>query len=472
MNTTTVLKKTHYNTQLMNRNTRHIIALAITLLLCSVALAQEPTGVTIGGSVFGGGNLNTVAGNTSVLIEKSDAVVTGDVYGGGALADVGTVAGESSATTHVVDILDGHVNGNVYGGGLGQKASTGVEAIAASVNGTVEVNIGKAISGSGFATTVSGEATILGSVYGCNNLNGSPKDNVTVNIYKTAHDEKNAATYTESDRTYALAAVYGGGNQAHYEPAADKQTTVHVWTCDNTIEYLYGGGNAANVGNSTTNSAAELIIDGGRILWVFGGGNGYSSTDNHTDPTQPNYNPGAYIYGNATSTFHGGYINYFFGGSNEYGEITGEKIIDIQNDNTSCSTTNHIVELYGGNNKAPINNNMGVTLNMPCPTGTPCQIDYLFGGSRDANISGNVTLTVLGGLYNYVFAGNNIGGIIDGDVTLNLLGGTINEAAFGGNNEGGSINGKITVNMMKDNTACAAGLIVHNIYGGDRKSVV
>lgn len=411
--------------------------------------------------VYGGGNQADVLGSDTVNI--INGTIGQDVYGGGALANVGT----SNSDNTVVNVLGGIVSGNVYGGGLGRKASQGVEPIAAAVNGVVTVNIGAGTEGAdGFAETVSGEATINGSVFGCNNTNGSPQDNVIVNIWKTAHtigDDGNSVSGTG----YALSQVFGGGNQANYEPAsADKKATVHVWTCDNTIEYIYGGGNAADLGTSTVNSATNVVIDGGRIEWVFGGGNGYSATGNHTDPSAPNYNPGANINGNTQVTYHAGNITYVFGGSNQWGNVSGSKTVDILSDGT-CTYDNHITELYGGNNEAPSTGDISLT--MGCPEHL-CDIGTVYGGSRNANIEGNVTLTIIGGQYNQVFGGNNIGGTITGDVTLNLYGGTIN-SAYGGNNASGRINGKIIVNVLDDmskdnddNWTCP--LILHNVYGG------
>lgn len=172
-----------------------VAAMAAMVFSFAGAQAQTPH-VTIGGSVFGGGNMAAVSGSTTVLLDQENAVVTGDVYGGGALANVGT----SNSDITKVTLLQGAVNGDVYGGGLGRVAvaddestpdvDESVSAIAALVNGVVTINIGSGtVDGStGFATSTSGAATIGGSVFGCNNVNGTPKDNVFVNIYQTAHD--------------------------------------------------------------------------------------------------------------------------------------------------------------------------------------------------------------------------------------------------------------------------------------------
>lgn len=418
-------------------------------------------GGTVTYDVFGGGNL--ADNSVSPVVNIEGGTVGQDVYGGGALANVGG---------STVNVLGGTVTRNVYGGGLGQKqqGDDPTTAIAAEVNGVVNVNIGALVSTdptTGFATAVSGSATIGGSVYGCNNANGTPTNNVTVNIYNT-HRESNQET---SGTGYALSQVFGGGNQANYEPTSTgKKATVHIWTCDNTIQYVYGGGNAADLGTSSVNSATDVIIDGGRIEWVFGGGNGYSETNNHNDPNAANYNPGANIYGNTKVTFHAGDITYIFGGSNQYGNVSGTKTVDILADGT-C-TVKQIAELYGGSNEAPTEGD--VSLTMGCQTSLPSnfKISSLFGGSRNADIGtatapANVELTVNGGKYDYVFGGNNIGGTIYGNVTLNLYGGTINEAAFGGNKGGGSITGNITVNVEDKGLDCP--LEVKDVFGaGDQ----
>lgn len=405
--------------------------------------------------VYGGGNQADVLHSTTVHI--NNGTIGQDVYGGGAFAHVGTDGNDNTT----VNVLGGTVTRDVYGGGLGckeegQPGETGyVAPIAAAVNGVVTVNIG-ALTGAlenGFApsSSVTGSATIGGSVFGCNNSNGTPKDNVTVHIYKTAHT---TGVNTVSDQGFAIAQVFGGGNQAHYQPTSTgKKATVHIWTCDNTIGFLYGGGNAADVGtNEGIGSATDVIIDGGRIEWVFGGGNGAGDD-----------NPGANIYGNVGVSYHAGIITYLFGGSNEKGDITGSKTVSVLNDGPCVG--NQITELYGGSNLAPLNGD--VSLTMSChPNSDNCQIGTIFGGSRNANINGNVTLTIEGGLYNYAFGGNNIGGTINGNVTLNLYGGTINEAAFGGNKGGGSITGDITV-KVEDHCSCP--LEVKDVFGaGDQ----
>ena len=444
--------------------------------------------------VYGGGNLADVSGKVTVNIEGG--IVGRDVYGGGALAntnignatDYGTDSETISSTetkTTEVNITGGTVRGNVYGGGLGDATH------AAKVYGDVVVNIGAAPVAP--ATTPTGSATLLGSVFGCNNLNGTPKGDVVVNIYKTAHTKteinnkypsgittlEGLNSLSNDDSRFAIKAVYGGGNLAHYTPIAKTgdphSTTVHVFGCtENTIKTVYGGGNAANVGTTGEGGVpanTNVIIEGGRFDTVFGGGNGYSETNNHSDPTAANYNPGANIYGTATTDIQGGLFNQVFGGSNQYGDVTAtdlriEKICDDL----------LIKESFGGANEADITGD--VTTTLACSTNPP-EIGTFYGGSNKANITGNVTLNVEGGKYTDIFGGSKgtlppanatdeqkaaASADISGNVTLNLYGGTMDNA-FGGSDVNGLIGGKITVNML-DGGSCE--LVVNNIYGGGR----
>ena len=479
---------------------------------------------TIQNVVFGGGKgQNTlVKGSVEVNIGKmttgtpsGSATIWGHVYGGSAFGNVNAKKLQNDSlvrvgdSTTVVNIISGTIKGDIYGGGLGQKAANAVPAhgnpgdddytpaveavtaIAANVYGQVTVNIGSGTAGN---------ATIGGSVYGCNNLNGSPKDSVFVNVYKTAHIAAN--TYpTENDATdedtdvnelselatlvanydaegysdkFAIAAVYGGGNQASYSPNDDKDTTtVHVYACaENTIHTLYGGGNAADA------THVKVIIDGGFIDRVFGGGNGYSASGNHNNPNGEDYNPGANISGSATTEIHGGLFRQVFGGSNQYGNVAK---VALSIDNAS-NCTELIHESFGGANEAEISSD--VTTTLACSQN---KIGTFYGGSNLANITGNVTLNVEGGTYINVFGGSkgrlakSAVGVegeegyqpaisekaadINGDVTLNLYGGTMTNA-FGGSDVNGNIDGKITVNVLDKGGNC--GLQVDSIYGGGR----
>ena len=442
------------------------------------------TGGTIGVSgtpanIHGGGYgaATTTDGDVQVNIGATDgaatptysgtAVIWGDVYGGSAL-------GEVSASDKVtnVNFYKGTINGDVYGGGLGD------ETHAAAVSGDVEVNVYGGVFNSATGTPGGG------NIYGCNNANGSPSGNVNVNIYATDHGDDyehnlyptapsggwtvaNLATNADF-QTYAINQVFGGGNQAAYIPAADKTATVHVYNCDNTIYQVFGGGNAADVGSSSLTTNTNVIIDGGRFHQVYGGGNGYSATSNHTDPEQPYYNPGANIYGTASSTIYAGLIDEIFGGANQWGSV---EVIDLHVSSSNACADEVYGKVFGCANEAPYNKS--VTTTIECGVGT---IGELYGGSNQASIGDpsnhntgvDVTLNLYGGgPYNNVFAGSkgatSKAADIYGNVTLNLYGGNVINA-FGGSDVNGNITGNITVNVLDyETTNC--GLDLTNVYG-------
>ena len=382
--------------------------------------------------VFGGGYGAGTSTDGNITVNVNGSTIHGHVYGGSALGSVNNAAAD--ATT--VNVLAGTVNGNIYGGGLGEAGAANVAK--GQVNGTVTVNIG-ATDGAQ-TPTYSGTATINGSVYGCNNTNGSPKANVFVNVYKTAHNE--------AADGYAIDQVFGGGNQADYSPTSNEsRTTVHVYTCDNTIRRVFAGGNAAAA------IGVANIIDGGRFHYVYGGGNGEVSAADI----------GA---GGTNLQVHGGNITYLFGGSNHSGTITGQMRVSVDGEG-ACAQDMYIAEFFCGNNEAPINTS--IVAEIGCGT----RFGDVYGGCNMANINGNVTLTIKGGEMNNVYGGskgsNTTAANITGNVTLNIYGGNINNDAFGGSNINGNITGNIIVNMdwsqASESCNSESDLHVRNVFG-------
>ena len=380
--------------------------------------------------------------------DATDGVtVYGDVYGGSAEGQVNGTSAQNFYETHV-SLYKGTIYGGLYGGGLGSASH------AANVNGPVSV---KVYGGSVRPNDGTGENG-SGGVFGCNNVKGTPTGTVTVDLYGTDP--------AEAGQTFALYAVYGGGNRSHY--TGTPVVTIHG--CDNNIEYVYGGGNASDV------AGTNVTIWGGHIGNAFGGGNGFSTTGNHTNAGAAHYNPGANITTGGTHlTIHGGQVDAAFGGSNQYGRINGginvTVVEGVESGTDPCSgtayaacTNNTIGELYGGGNQAPAQTSGGAFIT-PSVTISSCdmEITNLFGGAKAADHGADINLVITKGKFQNVFGGNNLGGTITGNVTLTLNGGTMINA-FGGNNQGGSITGTITVTMDSTGTECP--LKVENVYGG------
>lgn len=346
-----------------------------------VGTSSKPANIHGGGygqSTIVSGNVDITLGTTTQT--TSGAVVYGDVYGGSAL---GSVNGTSANTTYhtYVTLNKGTINGSLYGGALGSNT------VAANVYGPVQV---KVYGGSVKKTDANG-ANGSGGVYGANNISGAPQRSVTVDIYGTDP--------APSANEYALYAVYGGGNNADYT-YGNGYPTVTVHNCDNSIEYVYGGGNAAAV------AATDVTIYGGNVIGnVFGGGNGTVTAAN--------------VNGNATTKIYGGTILKVFGGSNSQGTISGAISVTAEsraetNGGTPCPM--QVDELYGGGNMAA--SNVG-SITIGCMNADD-MINYVYGGSNNAQITGNVNLTMTGGRVGNLFGGNNTGNSINGTITVTV----------------------------------------------------
>ncbi len=410
------------------------------------------------GNVFGGGRgisgnatAGRASGNTTVNI--LGGTTYGDVYGGGEKGPVGTSSttttdSETSATTTTyptatVNLLGGTITGDAYGGGLGD-ASTAADA------GNTQVNLnGMAVSEYttdyadylvGLNTSPSETDTSIDyymvkkekagckvtRIFGANNTNGTPKGDVTVHVYatqsKVAEKITIGAKSTKDTDIYDLSAVYGGGNEAAYDPTtpytaenkSGSSSKVIIEGCDYTsIETVYGGGNAAAVPETNVSIRSDYEIG-----TVFGGGNG---KDAKSDGSA---NPGAdigtkdqgsnrYGTGNAKTLITGGYVHEAYGGSNEKGTIMGSVNLDASAAGICEMKVNKMV---GAGKNADIMGDAIVTLGCMPET----WVDEYYGGADNANVHGNVELTITSGNFRKVFGGNNQGGIIMGHVKVNI----------------------------------------------------
>lgn len=365
-------------------------------------------------NVHGGGygSATQTAGNVAVAVNGAGVVVYGDIYGGSALGNVN----DDTADNTVVTIAAGTINGNVYGGGLGDPSN------AALVNGNVAVNIEG--------------GTITGYVFGCNNVNGTPKGAVTVTVTDGAN-----ANLTE---------VYGGGNMATYSPATAQAPRVIIEGCDNTIGYVYGGGNAADV------PATDVTVWGGTIGNVFGGGHG----NKDAVPAVA-----ANVTGNVTVNIKGGTIDQVFAGSNSKGTINGTATLTVNKEGTCLMKIN---DVYGGGNQAA--GNAG-TVNI-VNTGNSNNgegIKDVYGGARQADVTSGITLNITGGNIDRVFGGNNISGAITGAIVVNINedvanGGMNLNTVYGAGNQA-DYTGNPVVNIIK-------GTVQQDVFGGGLQATV
>ena len=418
------------------------------------------------GEVYGGckgttdGNLKDKLGVAkSTIVNLLGGTVGNSIYGGGEVGNVGDLGDGEAATKAFakVNLLGGTVV-NVYGGGLGQKnASKNIDA-RAYVKGNATVNLNGLEIGdydssipSGIVSPVNDDNTegldfyrvgnrangcvVTGNIFGCNNVNGTPTGHAKVHVFMTTPKTGQLAT------EYDVSAIYGGGNQADYEPAADDNTEVIIEGCGLTkIQQVYGGGNAAaSPGTSVLIKGTELIDE------VFGGGNGVSTEtfDNpganvgfHTDKS-------AYTVGDGKTYVQlmAGTINNVFGGSNSNGDIRGGSVITkptpeyTENVTTSCCPELSVTgAIFGGGKNADMRSGAEIVLGC-MPTDWIAEI---YAGAEMANVKGDVSLTLTSGKFGRVFGGNKTSGILDGSITVNI----------------------------QENGSCDVPLVIGELYGG------
>ena len=384
------------------------------------------TGGTVKSSIYGGGEIGAVAENATV-----------NVNGG----TVGTKIVDPEDATKYYNF------GNVFGGGKGSvdnitypSATPEAEKIpiseAGTTGGNVEVHLNKDL-------TNDKTGAVVNQVFGCNDMNGSPKGDVTVHVYATQNaDKDNISTkYDKGTETFDVEAVYGGGNLAAYEPTSSTgSTNVTIDGCGLTsIRQVYGGGNAASTPatNVTVNGTYE-------ILELFGGGNGFDKLpDGRPNPganvgyknytvyekvneewvakDDPAYDTkeertastSAIVYGSgrASLNVYGGTIHRVFGGSNTKGNVR-QTAVTLLEESGGCTFC--VDEAYGGGKSAEMD--AEAKLLMACIPG----LQAAYGGAEEADVHGNVTLNITNGTFDRVFGGNNLSGTISGAITVNI----------------------------------------------------
>ena len=404
---------------------------------------EGKTAELIAGSVFGGGEAGTV--KDSVAVNMTGGLVLKDVYGGGALADTQTSNWDATANenaggwadadkksalhTTTVRLTGGRVGEEVYGGGLGETGKP------AYVWGDVKVELNKGIAITGV------KGCVVNQIFGCNNLNGTPKGDVEVHVYNTQRaganqivndaNETNAKVAGTQDEngdfdlnSFDVAAVYGGGNQADYIPVdgTNQKTYVVIEGCDRTsIGNVYGGGNAAAV------PGTHVLIKGSyEIGEVFGGGNGAKEgTRAHVgkyNESEEDYTLGD---GKALVQLMAGKVKFVYGGSNTRGNIRGGATVnnvdnewkEEEGDTADCCKNMQVGQIFAGGKNADMASGADVILGC---TNSNDWVEEIYAGARRANVGGDVSLTITSGKFGRVFGGNMISGKLNGSITVNI----------------------------------------------------
>ncbi|MBQ5574389.1 MAG: hypothetical protein IIU69_08950, partial [Bacteroidaceae bacterium] len=411
----------------------------------NIGKAPNSCGVFEIGNVHGGGYGEATGVKGNVEVNIAGGTINGDVYGGSALGKVNT----NTNNTTKVNLTGGIIHGDAYGGGLGASG------IAADVNGNVTVTL----NGTAFTLTTTkdeeknNDIPTSGRVFGCNNINGSPKGTVLVKVLQTVSRDSEGNIIQKPEKgsgIYELEAVYGGGNLAAYNPTNPKATGQYKYSfnsetygevnftaeekpvqvvidkdaCDEaSIEYVYGGGNAA-----PTPATDVIVLGSYEIGNVFGGGNGkdrYTLDGGNTWNENPgadvgiidavayqqNTANGKYGTGMSKASVLGGTVHNLFGASNTKGNVVTESLAYVDNANI-CDL--NVGGIYGGGNEAYMDGDSKIEL------GCIEALEEIYGGARNANVKGDINLTISSGHFDRVFGGNNIGGTINGSITVTI----------------------------------------------------
>lgn len=419
---------------------------------------------TISADVYGGGEGNNtdVRDSVTVNIGSSSTIprIEGSVYGGSAFGSVNSTNNGTVNTcpntneTVKVNVNSGTIVGAVYGGAKG--SSTYTPKVCGDV--TVTVNAGN-----------------IGSVYGGNNVSGSPSKDDTVYLKGgTVGNAFGGGNSTGQNQTNiylqgsTVQNLYGGSNSS-----GDVSTT-HVTVTSGTVSNIYGGNNLGG-----ESSLTNVTVSGGTINGdIYGGGNQADSGDTNVNINANVKN----VFGggaeadcdSTTINFSGGKATSVFGGSNTSGVVT-ESEVNINNgtitsvyggNNAGGSTTTSNININGGT----ITNTFGggdkastTTSNISITNGTSTNV---YGGGNEAGVT-TTNIEMTGGSVTSMFGGSNSSGVVNTtNITLGTSSGTSNLTLvdlYGGNNLGGTTG--------NTNVTAYSGTIT-NIYGGGNRAAV
>lgn len=412
------------------------------------------------GNVYGG---NNIGGNTDVNnVTVTGAEFTGDIYGGGSLAD---------SSTSIV-LVDSTTVNDVYAGG--ERASVATTNV--TCNGAVA---NKVFGGSNYSGEVDTSKVIINAskiegVYGGNNQGGTTKTtNVDINSGTITNvfgggDNASSTTSNVNINDGVITNAYGGGNEAGLD-------TSNVTVNSGTITNLFGGSNKSGnivdanilVGDDTNSTPlVDVSINSSPIeaTWQSSEFATYADvtvkltnlTDKEISDWQIRLNMpnDAVIYSNWSGTdfsIENGVANitsvnkYDSNSPNKlaansgtysftFAILTNTSVSDFKVTSKVVKPVSEVVasninigNLYGGNNEGGITSTPVIKVNSGI-------IGNLYGGGNKASV-GTTDVTTKGATINYVYAGGNAAGVAR-DTFLDIDNTTINNNVYGGGNEG------------------------------------
>jgi len=477
-----------------NNMTRNFKSFILGLLLATTTVslhAQERP--LVNGSVFGGGRMANVEGNTNVTVNDCKAITA--VYGGNDVA--GEVQGNNGATVTIGTTNTDHevIIGSVYGGGngyyfypngVGTEVFTGsgntmaakslaagnvtgyttadrstvyaTLTAAASVPSVKKTTVKVAsdlvyidslfggaknavISGSGLLnptdTTVSirVSAGTVFALFGGNNFGGFLAYNTTQHLSFSGTKLLNPNNSVNLGGDYTTGLAHTGATTAEWTNISDAHG----------IRYAFGGGNRVPGQN------VHIEMLGGQIDTLFGGGNSATVLSAYVDVNVANDANGSvgplYTYDQSpyddtptpysinNSVFD---VRCLFGGNNA-ADMTGLPTLNL--------TKGGIHNVYGGGNKGVMKADASWAAGAGIIAGTDAStkvlinsadiiIDTVYGGGQSAGADYNTYIIMTGGKVGTIFGGTNIQGTIANGYSsyVDVTGGDVYLAVYGGSN--------------------------------------
>ena len=391
----------------------------LTILLTGLSALMAQAQITIGGNVYGGGNVGDTKGNTTVAIYAGDL---NRVYGGARMADVQGSAfvhvdGEHASNYIVINHLYG---GNDIAGSIGSSDSipkqltrvgtgAGQNKIDSTWSAFVRLSTKTEIVGGKVRAAADAKKVYIGQLFGGGNGDydyNSLKleDGETPNPYFGLPKPELGKTYLEI-LGGSIVYAYGGGNNA----TVKKRTVICL---DNPSVAV---GSIIDATNPNANQAGEVLNDD-RLASKMG------INLTFTYPHSNVYQIGRLFGGNNKAEMAirprwnliRGSVRNLYGGGNE-GRMTSPEGLLLQVEGDSMVVEN----VYGGCRKADVRALYDGDDNRPVPY-TEIQLDP---SDNPNNIPGGYAarVRVLGGHVTNVYGGNDISGNVYGGNTVGIL---------------------------------------------------
>ena len=439
---------------------KRFLTMALAVMAFTMANAQVTPHPTIGGSVFGGGRMADVDGNTTVTVVNCDTISA--VYGGNDIA--GTVGGANGSTIQIgtAATTDMIRIGSVYGGGNGYYVyNTLIPGDADHPVSSSETNYTVSLVNEDSEGNLSQGAAIDGAT-ACS----VPK------ITKTKITILPAGADADHVQRVRIGELFGGAKNAFVTATADTSTNIKI--NGGTIYAVFGGNNYGGtlgagsthkiVLNNSTTTNTENVVNGdwtgfGReygIRYLYGGGNKVEAQ-------------------NVFISMTGGQVDTLFAGGNSADlAVNGTATVTINCGTPSTLITKAIypnAASWDGTSEYSINRNY--TWN----TKHVYNVRALFGGNNAADMRGLPTLNLMAGHIGTAYGGGNAGAMLaKRNDTYTLTSRDVaklrNDIDYDANTAIGSIT---DANQVYYSTRVHVGspkMLIDHLYGGCQKSDV